>query len=79
MENKNKYSVGDYVVIDRIFGTEVDPAGSMEKLERKRICEVVEVSNTSSGPAYKLVVIGEPKIKPRAYFWEEDILDRFDI
>ena len=76
---KNKYNVGDFVLIEKIFGTNVNPAGSMEKLERKRIAKVIRVSLTSTGPSYKLEIIGEPKLKPVACFWEEDILDHFDI
>ena len=78
--NKNpKYKVGDHVVIDKMFGTNINAAGSMEKLERERIAEVVEVSLTSTGTSYKLRSIGKPELKFIAFFWEEDILGHFDI
>ena len=79
MRKSAKYRVGDYVLINKAFGINEIAFGSMEKLEKQRIAEVIEVSLTSTGPAYKLKVVGNPDLKFRALFWEEDIAGPFDI
>ncbi len=79
MKLKAKYRKGDFVVIDKMFGVTVNPAGSMEKLEKARVAEVVEVNLTSTGPTYRLQVVGKPDLKFIACFWEEDILGPYDI
>ena len=79
MKTKAKYRKGEFVVIDKMFGVKVNPAGSMEKLEKERIAEIIEVNLTSTGPTYRLRVVGKPDLKFIACFWEDDILRPFDI
>ena len=77
MSSEPKYVVGNYVIIDKMFDTKENPAGSMEELKEQRVAQVVEVSGTSTGFAYKLRPVGKPDLKFRACFWEEDIVGLF--
>ena len=79
MRKSAKYRVGEYVLIDKMFGVNESSFGTMERLEKERIAEVLKVSNTSSGYSYKLKVLGAPDLYFRACFWEEEILRHFDV
>ena len=78
-ETDHKYQKDDLVLIDKIFSTEDHQEGHMKKLDKRLIARVVEVQFTSLGPTYKLELVDDPQKSLRVCYWEEDILEHFDI
>ncbi len=75
MRKETKYKVGQVVLIDRIFSTENELQGKIEKLPRIREAIVLEVEPTPSfGPSYKIEWVDKSFPKPRIRYWESDIL-----
>jgi|TARA_R100000081_G_C4742131_1_gene129497 hypothetical protein len=75
MSSQPKYKVGQVVLIDKIFSTEKERQGRMEKLEHVRPAIVVEVEPfTSLGPCYKIDWVDSSLPRPKIRYWESDIL-----
>lgn len=79
LEAKIKYKVNDFVWIDRIFSTEVNVQGVMEKLKKPKLARVIHVEYTSLGPSYKLELLEDPTLSLRIRYWEKDIICAFEI
>jgi hypothetical protein len=70
LDNNPKYNIGDIVILEYVF----DPSGlgSMKKLDKPILVEVIRVSTTSTGYSYQLkshqgISLGG------VMYWEEDI------
>ena len=70
-----KYSVGQKVLISKVFTISEDMQGYMKKLEEPLEAIILEVSATASfGPCYR-IKWSDPSIpKSKIRYWEDDIL-----
>ena len=74
MSNRTKYSVGQRVIIDKIFVID-GCAGKMEMLDKRREAIITEVQPTPSmGASYKIEWIDKSFPPPRIRYWEDDIV-----
>tara|TARA_Y100000593_G_C4056398_1_gene212236 strand:- start:169 stop:453 length:285 start_codon:yes stop_codon:yes gene_type:complete len=84
IKKESKYKVGDYVLIDKKFSTDVDKRGSMIQLSDPEIAVIEDVDYTSLGPSYKLALVEQKTfffIKKeenlKICYWESDILSQY--
>tara|TARA_R110001583_G_C5350731_1_gene380520 strand:- start:191 stop:463 length:273 start_codon:yes stop_codon:yes gene_type:complete len=77
--HKAKYRIGDLVLIDKIFSTENNANGTMEKLDKPVLASVEKVTYTSMGPNYNLKLFDNSDISLKVCYWESDILSSFDL
>ena len=79
MDSKSKYKVGEKVIIDKVFSTDINIQGRMEKLLEPRVALIEEVDFTSLGPCYKVCWVDKSFEPPRIKYWESDIKSKHRI
>ncbi len=79
MSKKSKYRIGEKVVIDKIFSTDINIQGRMENLPEPRVALIESIDFTSLGPCYKVCWVDKSLEPPRIKYWESDIKSKYRI